>query len=337
LPGYCTIRGDVLDYDRRVESLSSDAYRLFMLTLYSPARTMLGVMRFVAADALPRVRGWTEADALAALAELQAVDLVLYDDQARLLFNPMALEFAPIRGANQVKGAAQALRALPDSPVLLPALRQVLDAGQAAMGGKDGRELPEIMAELRRRWEALQPPSDQAPSEPPSRGVEGGSEGASRGVEAPSKGGRRGVEGGSEPPSRGVEAPSEGGMPPSPLYSGLGGDTPTSCGQGKPPRSPLEGGSEGASRGVEGGSEGGRRGSREYARALPNPNPNPENPEPEEDPPKAPPPGPGDEAGGRGMGQKEGCEGKKAEGGSRYEHLDPRKRGSQNGAAAGNA
>ena len=334
MPGYCTIRGDVLDYDRRVESLSSDAYRLFMLTLYSPARTMLGVMRFVAADALPRVRGWTEADALAALAELQAVDLVLYDDQARLLFNPMALEFAPIRGANQVKGAAQALRALPDSPVLLPALRQVLEAGATAAQGKDaGRELPEVMAELQRRWEALNPPSDQAPSEPPSRGVEGGSEGASRGVEAPPEGGRRGVGGGSEPPSRGVGAPSEGGMPPGPLYSGLGGDAPTCCGQGKPPRSPLEGGFEGASRGLEGGSKGV---SRARGRASESESES-ESGSGLRSPPKAPPAQTEGAAGGRGIGQEEACEGKKGEGGSRYEYLDPRKRGGQNRAAPGNA
>ena len=108
--GFSAIRGEILDYDRRVEALSSDAYRLFMMTFYSRGRTMLGVMRFVPADAVPRVRDWAEPDARAALDELQTAGLVDYDEDARLLFNPMALDFAPIRGLNQVRGAVATLR-----------------------------------------------------------------------------------------------------------------------------------------------------------------------------------------------------------------------------------
>ena len=304
MAGYCTIRGDVLDYDRRVEALSDPAYRLFMLTLYSRGRTMLGVMRFVAADALPRVRGWDESTAVAALAELQGVGLVAYDEEVRLLFNPLALEFAPIRGSNQVKGAAVALRDFPDSPVLLPALRQVLEAAKAAAQGKDpGRELPEIIAELQRRGETLSRLSPAA--EPPARGFDAPLEPPSRVVEAPS-----------EPPSRGLDAPSQGASGVGPLYSGLGKEPPTYCGQAPPPAGGLQGGSEGASRGLQGGSEGISDFS-SRARARPEPDSEPE------DPPKAPPPVP---EGGAGSWSVNGG-GRGAEGEGRYVHLDPRNRG----------
>ncbi len=45
-----------------------------------------GVRRFTCADILARVPAWSQAVAEAALAELVAAGLVLYDPAARLLF-----------------------------------------------------------------------------------------------------------------------------------------------------------------------------------------------------------------------------------------------------------
>jgi hypothetical protein len=195
-----------LDYDRRVENLSSDAYRLFMLTLYSRGRTMLGVMRFVAADAVARVRAWDEGAVQAALNELLSSGLVEYDQEARLLFNPMALEFAPVKGLNQVRGALAVLREFPDSPVLLPALEHVMAAAEAESRGKARdtlRDLPELLAELGERRAALAGPADKplpTPSTPRCQGVSTPLAPPPEGVDSPLI-----------PPAEGVGMGSQGG------------------------------------------------------------------------------------------------------------------------------
>ena len=225
MAGYCTIRGDVLDYDRRVESLGDSAYRLFMLTLYSRGRTMLGVMRWVPADALPRVAGWGLPEVETALAELIEADLLAYDAQARLLLNPFTLEFAPVKGINQVRGALALLRDLPDSPVLLPALGHVLAAARSLARGKgQPADLPELVAELEERQAAL-----SGTPLPGVAGVEAGAQYPSEGgsgqsakPEYPCQGVPDGYGRGSDtpsiPPGRGSDTP------PIPLGRGL--DTP---------------------------------------------------------------------------------------------------------------
>lgn len=299
MSGYTTIRGDVLDYDRRVENLSSDAYRLFMLTLYSPQRTILGVMRWVPGDAVPRARAWDEAQVLQALAELVDAGLVLYDPAARLLFNPMALEFSPIHNANQVKGAATALAGLPDSPVLLAPLAQVLEVAQG-LDPKTARDLAEIVARLRVRRANLErlttaPIPMASPIDTPVIPIDSP-------CQAPMDGLAMGMPGVSDGVGMGIQA-EEG--PPT-----------TYCGG-------PEGGPQKDTHGIPMAM-----GSRVGACALPDPIPKPE------EPPQTPPPetarATAGAAGSKGKGD--------AEGASRYEHLDPRNRGSgPDGATAGKA
>jgi hypothetical protein len=98
-----------------------------------------------------------------ALEELVQAGLVQYDAEARLLFNPYALDFAPVRGINQVRGAATVLRELPDSEVMIPALSHVLQAAQAERAERAARskdapgDLSQIIQELEIRLKGLQP------------------------------------------------------------------------------------------------------------------------------------------------------------------------------------
>jgi hypothetical protein len=295
-----------LDYDRRVENLSSDAYRLFMLTLYSQQRTMLGVMRWVPADVVPRVRAWDEATAVAALEELQGVGLVAYDQDARLLFNPMALEFSPIRSVNQVKGAWGALQYLPDSPVLLPAARQIMAAAEA-LDPSAARDLPEIVIRLRARLAGLERLATSGipmatpcghHADPIAMASDTHADGMPRGVAADEALITTGC---------GRDAAPTTPVPPAQPMA-MGSDTP-----GIPLATPCHTHGDGVP----------------LARARPDPSPPIPKPE---DPPKAPPPetaeAPAGAAGSKGPGDVKGA--------NRYELLDPRKRdggSGPNGAA----
>lgn len=319
MPGYCTIRGDVLDYDPRVEALSSDAYRLFMLTLYSQQRTMLGVMRWVPADVVPRVRAWDESAAWAALEELQGVGLVAYDQEARLLFNPLALEFSPIRSVNQVKGAWGALQYLPDSPVLLPAARQILEAAEA-LDPSAARDLPEITARLRARLSTLerlagarQSPGIPMPTPcpPPADPMAMASDTPGIPIATPCHTHGDGVAMGSQGVSDGVSMGIQAGGDDGATYCGQSADQPQVHTHGIPM--------------AMGSSRVGAH-ARPDSDSLPIPKP--------EEPPQTPPPETARATAGAAEAKGKGD----AEGASRYEHLDPRNRGSgPDGAAAGKA
>jgi len=264
--GYATIRGDVLDYDPRVEALSSDAYRLFLLTLYSRGRTMLGVMRFVPADVVPRVRAWDEATAKAALAELEGVGLVTYDPQARLLYNPLALEFSPIRSANQVRGGCAALADLPDSPVMLPAAR-VLLASAEALDPATNRDRAELVATIEARVAALERLA-AGPPNTPGHGMPMGIDTPGEPMATPCAPHAQGYAMGIDTPGHGVGMGSQAGD----------GQTTTSCG-GESSATTWPPHAHGYAMGIDTPGDG----VDPRARARPDPSPNP-NPKPEEPP-----------------------------------------------------
>jgi hypothetical protein len=168
LAGYVQIRGEELIYDEAVEALSDAAYRLYMNSFFSQQRSMIGLIRWTPSDMIPRAQGWDREGAQKALEEVVGAGLVAYDPDARLLFNPRVAEHHPIRGYKQAKGAATLLAELPDSPLLVPVISQVLPELETAPKGKSGKEserAAETVEALKARLERLTTPGPDTPME----------------------------------------------------------------------------------------------------------------------------------------------------------------------------
>ena len=126
--GYCTIRGENLSYDQRVEALSDRAHRVLMFAFYGPGRTSLGLRRFRLADLLSFAPTWTINKAQDALNEVVEAGLVAHDKDAQLLYLTVQFDHSPLVGVKTLQGAAKKLEEFPDSPILLPAINHMLQS-----------------------------------------------------------------------------------------------------------------------------------------------------------------------------------------------------------------
>lgn len=204
MAGFFSLRSDVQSYDPRLEALSDAANRLHDFCLFYEGRTMVGVRRFTVAEVLARFPRWDEAHCQAAMEELEASGLVVYDPAARLVFASMTFDHSPVKGLNAVKGAAKRLAELQDSTTLLGPLEHVLgampeaEAEAAAKTKEKTREraqadLARIENELQTRLERLQN------SKFPRGGTKGDEAETSQAKQA-------------RPPMEGVSTPYQGGM-----------------------------------------------------------------------------------------------------------------------------
>ena len=290
MPGYATVRGDLIFFDRGVEGLSDEAFRLMSLCFFGPGRTVLGVRRFTVADVLARMPAWGADKAQAALDELEAAGLVEHDPQARLLFFAPQFEHAPIRGLNSIRGAIKVLEELPDSPALIRPLEHLLEAVDLELEKPAGSKVRSELTGLTGDFEARLKASRALIT--PLEGVSGGETQAN----TPSGPPLEGVSSNETQPDTPSEPPSEG-------VSGCKKQSGT----------PLGGGREGVS---------------PRARALPEQEPEQEQYPEQETPSKSPPtarasPGRlalGEQGGREGPGTQEG------HGKGKYGHLDQRKR-----------
>ena len=130
--GYCTIRGENLSYDQRVEALSDRAHRVLMFAFYGPGRTSLGLRRFRLADLLSFAPVWDTETARAALNEVVEAGLVAHDEDAQLLYLTVQFDHSPLLGLKTLQGAAKKLEEFPDSPILLPAINHMLQSASAS-------------------------------------------------------------------------------------------------------------------------------------------------------------------------------------------------------------
>lgn len=300
MPGYCTVKGDLIFFDREVEGLSDAAFRLMNFCFYGPGRTVLGVRRFTPHDPLPRLPSWDGEKAQAALDELLAAGLVEHDPRARLLFFAPHFDHAPIRGLNSIRGAVKVVEELPDSTALIRPLEHLLKAIDLEIekpgGSKAHSELTDLAGEFEARLTKakalVQLPRPKTPGNEATAGPEAPSEGVSGSktqADTPFKGGRKGV---SRCQTQ-ADTPFEGGR------EGVSGNETQAD-------TPLEGGREGVS---------------PRARALPEPDP-----DPEPNPPLKPPPSARASPGHlelMGQGGQQGRQ--KGQGKGKYGHLDQRK------------
>ena len=220
MPGYCTVRGDLIFFDRGVEDLSDAAFRLLGFCFFGPGRTVLGVRRFTLPDALARMPAWDQNKAQEALDDLIAADLVEHDPKARLLFFAPQFDHAPIRGLNSIRGAVKVLEELPDSPALVRPLEHLLEAVELELdkaGGRNRAELTGLAGDFKSRLDKARAliarpkiPENKASAgpEPPSEGV---SASKSQG-DTPFQGGREGVSGNKTQAETPLGTPFGGGV-----------------------------------------------------------------------------------------------------------------------------
>ena len=175
MSGFCTVKRDEMSYDQRLVGLSDAAFRLHTYLWQGFGQNLCGLRRFVLGEAQVWT-GWEPEKARAAFDELMAAGMVVYDEDLKLCFVPLALEHSPISGVNAIKGALKVLEGLPDSPVLRPVLEHLLAQlppearemeTRAGRGGKAGeaaaktvRELSGLAESLMARLKSCTPPGE---------------------------------------------------------------------------------------------------------------------------------------------------------------------------------